>query len=71
MIDVCEMKYCQSEFVLTREYDEHLRERNNTFVHLSKTKDAIHNILVTTYGLKPNAYSDRFYATVTMDDLFG
>ena len=71
VIDVCEMKYCQSEFVLTREYDEYLRERNNTFVHLSKTKDAIHNILVTTYGLKPNAYSDSFYATVTMDDLFG
>lgn len=71
VIDVCEMKYTQSEFVLTREYDEELRKRNETFTHLSKTKDAVHNILVTTYGLKRNSYSDRFYATVTMDDLFG
>ena len=71
VIDVCEMKCTQSEFVLTREYDEELRKRNETFIHLSKTKDAVHNILVTTYGLKRNSYSDRFYATVTMDDLFG
>ena len=70
VIDVCEMKYCQSEFTLTKEYEKQLRERNDTFVHHTKTRDAIHTVLVTTYGLKDNMYSGSIYATVTMDDLF-
>jgi AAA+ ATPase superfamily predicted ATPase len=70
VIDVCEMKYCQSLFILSGEYEKKIRERNEAFVHFNKTNDAIHTILVTTYGLKENKYSGRFYATVTMDDLF-
>lgn len=70
VIDVCEMKYCQSEFALTGEYEKRLRQRNATFVHLTKTRDAIHTILITTYGLKENMYSGSVYATVIMDDLF-
>ena len=70
VIDVCEMKYCQSEFTLTKDYEKQLRERNDTFVHHTKTRDAIHTVLVTTYGLKENMYSGSIYATVTMDDLF-
>ena len=67
---ICEMKYCQSEYALTEQYARHLRERNDTFVHHTKSRDAIHTILVTTYGLKRNMYSDNVYATVTMNDLF-
>ena len=70
VIDVCEMKYCQTEFVVSGDYAERLRERNATFSHHTKAKDAIHTVLVTTYGLKHNIYSDNVYATVTMDDLF-
>lgn len=67
---LCEMKYSQSEFVVTRDYEERIRERNATFVHFTKTRDAIQTVLVTTYGLKSNQYSGVFYDTVTMDDLF-
>lgn len=70
VIDICEMKYCQSEYALTEKYANHLRERNATFVHFTKTKDAIHTVLVTTYGIKHNLHSGQIYATVTMDDLF-
>ena len=70
VIDVCEMKYCQSLFILSGEYEKKIRERNEAFAHFTKTNDAIHTILVTTYGLKENKYSGRFYATITMDDLF-
>jgi len=70
VINVCEMKYCKSEFTLTGDYEKHIRERNDTFVHLTKTRDAIHTVLVTTYGLKQNMYSSSICATVTMDDLF-
>lgn len=70
VIDVCEMKYCQSEFVLTDKYEKHLRERNATFAHFTKAKEALHTVLITTYGLKQNQYSSSFDAVVTMEDLF-
>lgn len=70
VINVCEMKYSQSEFVMTGKYAEQLQERNAAFVHFTKTKDAIHTVLVTTYGLKQNLYSDSICSTVTMNDLF-
>ena len=55
---------------MSGEYEKKIRERNEAFAHFTKTNDAIHTILVTTYGLMENKYSGRFYATVTMDDLF-
>ncbi len=70
VIDICEMKYSQSLVTVSREYDEHLRERTGAFIHLTKTRDAIHTVLVTTYGLKQGTYSSYFQATITMDDLF-
>ena len=70
VIDVCEMKYCQSLYTLTGEYEKRIRERNEAFVKFTKTNDAIHTILITTYGLRENKYSGSIYATVTMDDLF-
>lgn len=70
IIDICEMKYCKDLYTVTGEYEKHLRERTNAFVHLTKTRDAIHTILVTTYGLKQNMYSGSIYATITMNDLF-
>jgi hypothetical protein len=40
----------------------HEKTRNEAFAHFTKTNDAIHTILVTTYGLKENKYSGSFYA---------
>ena len=70
VIDICEMKYCQSEYVLTEKYEQHLRERSAAFVHFTKAKEALHTVLITTYGLKSNLYSGSINAVVTMDDLF-
>ena len=70
VIDICEMKYCQSEYVVSGEYAEKLRSRNATFAHLTKTKDALHTVLVTTYGLKDNLHAGSIYTTVTMNGLF-
>lgn len=70
VIDVCEMKYCQTEFVLTEKYEQHIRERHATFAHLTKAKEALHAVLITTYGIKQNLYSNSIDAVVTMEDLF-
>lgn len=70
VIDLCEMKYSKSEYVVTAEYEKHLRDRMAAFTHFTKTKDALHIVLVTTYGLRESLYSGIIYDTVTMDDLF-
>ncbi|MCR5454935.1 MAG: hypothetical protein K6F33_08125 [Bacteroidales bacterium] len=70
VIDVCEIKYSKSLYTVTAAYDEKIRERNSTFEHFTKTKDALHNVLITTYGVKRNMYSDTFNNVVTADDLF-
>ena len=70
VIDICEMKYYTDEFVM----DENEANRiNNRILRLREetgTDKAIHAVLVTTKGLKRNAYSDVIQAVVTMPDLF-
>lgn len=70
VIDVCEMKYYADEFVM----DENEANRiNNRILRLREetgTDKAIHVVLVTTKGLKRNAYSDVIQAVVTVSDLF-
>ena len=70
VIDVCEMKYYADEFVM----DENEANRiNNRILRLREetgTDQAIHVVLVTTKGLKRNAYSDVIQAVVTVSDLF-
>lgn len=70
IIDLCEMKYCQADFIVTADYERHLRERASTFRHFTKTRHAIRNVLITTYGLRNGIHSSIFQSTVTMDALF-
>lgn len=69
-INLCEMKFSQGEFEITRQYDEHLRERAERFRAATKTRKALHQTFVTTYGVKKNMYSGNVQSEVTLDDLF-
>lgn len=70
VISLCEMKYSIADFEVDKSYDEHLRERTECFRRATKTRKALQNVLVTTYGLKQNKYSQVFQTVVTMDDFF-
>jgi hypothetical protein len=70
VIDLCEMKYSQGEFVMSRDYDQHLKERRNLFLAETGTRKAVRTVMVTTYGLKRNAYSGDYPIEVTASDLF-
>ena len=63
------MKFSGAEFTIDRQYDEQLRQRKETFRTATRTKKDLQTVLVTTYGLVRNAYSQRVQE-VTMDDLF-
>jgi hypothetical protein len=70
VINLCEMKFTNSQFVIDKRYDEMLRNKRETFKYETKTGKAIHLTMITTYGVKHNAYWSNIHSEVTMDDLF-
>lgn len=69
-INLCEMKFSKNEFEITKQYDEHLRERAEGFRSATKTRKALHQTFVTTYGVKRNMYSGNVQSEIVLDDLF-
>lgn len=70
VINLCEMKYSADKFEIKKKYDEEMRERMELFRSVTRTRKALHLTMVTTYGLKQNAYSGMVQNEVVLDDLF-
>ena len=71
VLNLCEMKFSQDDFVISKDYDERLRRKIVRFQEETRGKRNIQVTLVTTFGLKKNMYSSRVQRVVTMDALFG
>ncbi len=69
-VNLCEMKYSIAEFVVDKKYDAVLRNKLAAFLAETKTRKSIQLTFVTTYGVKPNAYSSRVQSEVLLEDLF-
>lgn len=70
IINLCEVKYANTEFSIDRKYDEILRNKREAFVRETKTRKTVHLTMITTYGVKRNEYSGLVQSEVKMDDLF-
>lgn len=70
IINVCEMKFTATDFLIDRRYDVELRRKLEVFATETNQRKALHTTLVTTYGLTSNEYSNRIQRVVTMDALF-
>lgn len=70
VINLCEMKFTQSDYAITKDYDEHLRRKISALQEMTGGKRNVVVTLVTTYGLKQNMYSGRVQRVVTIDELF-
>ena len=70
IINVCEMKFTNNDFVIDRKYDAELRRKLDVFTTETRCRKPLHPTLVTTYGLVQNEYSGRVQCVATMDDLF-
>ena len=70
VVNLCEMKYSLSEYVIDAEYEQKLRNKKSVFIDATNTKKAVHLTMVTTFGIKANAYSGIVQNEVTLDDLF-
>lgn len=68
--NLCEVKYSTGEYEINKSDDENFRNKIGSFRDNTKTKNAIHFTMITTYGVKKNKYYNIVNSEVTMDDLF-
>ena len=70
IINLCEMKFCSTEYVLDAASDADMRRKKTVFKDATRTRKAVHVTYVTTFGLKRNAYANNVQSQVTLADLF-
>lgn len=70
VVNLCEMKFVNTEFEVRKEYEMKLRHRLNWMrEHIGKRQN-VQMTLITTYGLKYGIHSGVFQTTVSLDSLF-
>ena len=70
VINLCEMKFSDTEYSIGKEEAAKLRQRKAVFKSVTRTKKAVHLTMVTTYGVRHNAYWNDIQSEITMKDLF-
>ena len=69
-LNICEMKFSEGEYAITKEYEKSLRQKVSTFIAQTKTRKSVQLTLISTYGMKRTIYSGCIQNEVTLDDLF-
>lgn len=71
-IVICEIKYSNKPYVLTKDYVQKLQRKLTVFKQRTRSKKQIFITMVCANGLQNNLYADDLIsATATLDDLFG
>jgi hypothetical protein len=71
VINICEMKYSESEFIIDKGYAGELENKRDVFKQETGTKKSLFLSLVTTFGVKENDYFTKLVQnSVKMDALF-
>ena len=69
VVSLCEMKYSDTEYVLTKTQAQKIRNMRNVFIEETGTRKAVHIAFITPVGLARNEYYDEVQAIVTAEDL--
>ncbi len=70
-INLCEMKFSESEFSITKKYAEELRRKTDTFRKVTKTKKNIFITMITPFGVSKNQYYHQLVrSSMTLEQLF-
>ena len=71
VVNLCEIKFYNSEYALDADYLTKLRNKENHFREATKTRKGLYTVMLTTWGLQKNQYSSAIVtADLTMDCLF-
>ena len=67
---ICEIKFYDDSFEIDKEYAQKLRKKIDIFIRTTNCKNSIQLILISSYGLKKNMYSNMINKVVCIDDMF-
>ena len=71
IVNLCEVKYTEKEYIITKEYSTKLRQKRVVFEHISKTKKSVVTTLMTTFAaIRNEYYFEEIDSEIVMDDLF-
>ncbi len=71
IINICEIKYSSEEFVIDKKYASELKEKMWIFEKMAKINKQTSLVLITTFGIKKNVWSEGLVDNVvTLNDLF-
>ncbi|MBO6278200.1 MAG: hypothetical protein J6N20_12360, partial [Pseudomonas sp.] len=71
MVHLCEMKFSQAPYEIDKDYEQVLRDKMTVFRSETKTRKALLNTMITTYGIKQNKHAGIVFSQVTLNELFG
>lgn len=69
-INLCEIKFSENEFEISKDYDAVLRNKIAAFREEIKSRKSIQLTFISTYGLHRGLYSSVAQNEVVLDDLF-
>jgi AAA+ ATPase superfamily predicted ATPase len=70
-INICEMKFSQSEFSIDKRYAAELANKLKVFRDTTRTRKTLFLTIITTYGVKRNNYYTNLVENeLTIEDLF-
>ena len=70
VINLCEMKFSISPFIIDKKYDTELRNKVGVFKAETRTKKSVFITMLSAFGLQTNAYSGNVQNDLTMNLLF-
>lgn len=70
-ITICEIKYSEKPFIITKEYAKKLQEKAEIFKKITRTTKQLFTVIISANGIKSNKYSEEMISgVVTLDNLF-
>lgn len=70
VINLCEMKFSVSSFIIDKKYDAELRNKVAAFRRETGTRKSVFITMITTFGLQPGKYTGNVQNSLKMDALF-
>jgi hypothetical protein len=70
IINLIEIKFSNTEYTISKPYEANLKNKILTFKSETQTKKAVHLLLLTTFGLVKNVYSDLVQKELVLNNLF-
>ena len=70
MYNICECKFSEKQYVITKTDEENFRHKIYSFREENMDNKAINFVMITTCGIKKNKYFSIVQREITLLDLF-